>query len=915
MSAQLILYPQSYNGTYTYTSAPVLNQYVAAGNFITGINSNTATSNSQPSNNAVTTSTPISAWKSFNSTGGTFASCTAPSVSGQGLTLRSSGSGTSSTGVYQLIPNLIVGQCYELKITISSGSATGTLYLGNTFNVTWVSGATNYTNLGGVGAAGTFWNTATGVVGANFLFAGNTSEVLLLDYRNDDGSSIIISDISLTECPATVTETYDDLTDGQVICDLYEDESIPLSLSIDDFKNVAEKTQSYSKDFHLPNTKRNKKIFGHIFEVTRSTDAFSFNPYIKTRAILKEDSYTLFEGFLQLININDKEGEISYNVNLYSEVVTLAEVLKESKFYDLDFTELEHDYTSTQVKNSWNDSSTGITYTNAGTSGFRDANDTVKYPFIDWTHTFNLASNNFPELNSLEEAFRPCIQVKYLIDRIFQSTPFTYESTLFDSTDFKKLYMDFNWGADNAPIDINATKSGSFDTGTNYATLSWSSLELTTNNFTTAMGYGSDKFEAQVDNVTFHIAYSFGFEGFDVTSPVLGSAFSFRWKMTKGGVVSYIDVSNWTGMSLASSAPYSNLFWSGSLTEPLNDGDTLEPQFIAFNAANIVQTSANATTVTVTITTPIITTSIILQTLRGDLAQWEFLKGIMTMFNLISISDRDNPSNIIIEPYTDIFLTNSNSTQRNWTDKVDISEINLKPLELVKKTIFKFVEDDDDYAFKLYKYAVNGHLYGSQLYDGSTAIGNQISSLMGEEEIIAEPYGATVVKPLMAQFSDFITPSIYSYNSDDGTSEGFENSPRILYNNGKKTLTSCTYKIPAQNGVSVINAEDEFLQFSHLSDIPTIAGTTTDFHFGECQLILPLIPVTDNLYNTYWSQYYDELYHPDTRVMTMKVNLTPADIQNFKFYDTVVIKNREYRVNKIEYKPSTLAKVEFILIP
>ena len=46
----------------------------------------------------------------------------------------------------------------------------------------------------------------------------------------------------------------------------------------------------------------------------------------------------------------------------------------------------------------------------------------------------------------------------------------------------------------------------------------------------------------------------------------------------------------------------------------------------------------------------------------------------------------------------------------------------------------------------------------------------------------------------------------------------------------------------------------------------------------------------------------------------MKVNLTPADIMSFRFYDTVVIKNREYRVNKIEYKPNTLAKVEFMLI-
>ena len=91
------------------------------------------------------------------------------------------------------------------------------------------------------------------------------------------------------------------------------------------------------------------------------------------------------------------------------------------------------------------------------------------------------------------------------------------------------------------------------------------------------------------------------------------------------------------------------------------------------------------------------TTSIILQTLRGDLAQWEFLKGIMTMFNLISISDRDNPSNIIIEPYKDVFITTtqgtdlaSRSIQHDWTDKVDVSEMKLTPLtDLNKNTIFK----------------------------------------------------------------------------------------------------------------------------------------------------------------------------------------------------------------------------------
>jgi hypothetical protein len=49
--------------------------------------------------------------------------------------------------------------------------------------------------------------------------------------------------------------------------------------------------------------------------------------------------------------------------------------------------------------------------------------------------------------------------------------------------------------------------------------------------------------------------------------------------------------------------------------------------------------------------------------------------------------------------------------------------------------------------------------------------------------------------------------------------------------------------------------------------------------------------------------------------MTIKVNLTPADINTFKFNQRVFIKNRLFRVNRIDYKPNDLSTVEFILLP
>jgi hypothetical protein len=229
--------------------------------------------------------------------------------------------------------------------------------------------------------------------------------------------------------------------------------------------------------------------------------------------------------------------------------------------------------------------------------------------------------------------------------------------------------------------------------------------------------------------------------------------------------------------------------------------------------------------------------------------------------------------------------------------------------DLNKKTIFKFVEDEDDFAFNVYKSGTN-HLYGSKKYDAS-----EFTILSGEDEIIAEPFAATVIKPLDTLFPDFITPSIYSMNEDE-TSEGFDNSPRIMYNNGVKTIAGYTYNAPLPNGSTAIGNETEFLQFSHLTTIPTVT-TARDFHFGECQIIAAGAgsPVNNNLFNLYWLPYYSELYNPDTRIMTIKVNLSPSDINTFKFNDTVFIKNRTFRVNQINYKPNDLATVEFILIP
>jgi hypothetical protein len=914
MSVQLILYPQG-----LIPDNP--NEFVVNGINFTNLSSASTYSSSVATTlgtptaliqNVLTNAPPAipNFWYRFISTAS--ATPAPPTTVSNNVVFNSVGA-TSGSGIYQKMTNLIPGEFYAFNaqsygVTASAGSISCAVYDGTTL----LAQALQPTNQAGGFGFGNGWTQP----------AGSTTATIVLTYSSAFSQNFTIQTVNV-QSAQLVSNITNSIEDGQVILDLYEDENIPLTLSVDEFKNVAEQVQSYSKAFNLPATKRNNQIFENLFEVTRSAqNSITFNPYVRSRSVLKQDGFILFEGYLRVLDIQDKEGEISYNVNLYSEVVSFADTLKDKTFSQLGFTELEHDYNKTEIKNSWNDSGTGITYTNSSTSGFRTVNKTVKYPFVDWNHSYTVDSAGFPVLPNLESSFRPFIQITYLIQRIFQDTEFTYESAFFGSTDFKGLYMDFNWGDARTPMVFNNTTTATlFSTSYGIGTYNVNFLGITEPNF----GYdtSTDIFTAIADNQLYDVSCSIEF---DITSFSYNTAVQVEWVANINGVDTIFFPQT------SPTIPAIGWVYVTNFSVSLNVGDTLRCVFTVLGPDPVhtpnqilptpltVVTSANETT-----------DATLLGTLRGELGQWEFLKGIMTMFNLVATPDKSNPKNIIIEPYKDMFLpsitgTNNffdnNSTQLDWTNKIDITEIKLEVLaDLNKRTVFKFVEDDDDYVFNLYKTAVQGHLYGSLEFDASYFSGLP-SVLEGEEEIEATPFAATVPKPLMSQFSDFITPSIYSYNADDGTSEGFENSPRIMYNNGVKILTSCTYYIPAQNGVSETNYEDGFLQFSHLTDIPTIVTNppdpddTVDFHFGECQLIQPIGGSTpNNLFSTYWLPYFNELYNPDTRTMTLKVNLTPGDINTFNFYDTVFIKNRLFRVNKIDYKPNELATVEFILIP
>ena len=815
----------------------------------------------------------------------------------------------------QKINNISLGANYQIvfDIAVAAGASEFTIYEynGNTL--------VQQFNMG---------TPAITTIAVNNVQFASSQPTIVLGFKDPAGTAQIIINSFRIQSAGSQPQGFFDT--GEILLDLYEDEDIPLTLSVDDFTKVAEKVQSYSKSFKIPETKKNQRAFDNIFEITRLSDSIIFNPYLKTKCNLKVDGFLVFEGFLRLIDVNDKEGEVSYNVNLYSEAIALKDVLDKREIGDIDFEELAHLYDITQIKLSWNDSpAAGITYLNPSTSGYRDANDTLKYPFCDWTHALGVnSSNGYPELPRLEAAFRPWLNIKYLINRIFEDTGFTWSSTFFDSVDFEKLYMDFNWGSQGVPLSIqtvNSTYNFYYVGGTAVPPANGpvpTSATIMTAGFFNAGGNSNPPqlngtnglFTCDADNMQVIS------QGRYMLENTTGSTINFTVQIAAniGGVAQILNPVTFAipANSTAFVTPYHT-----TTLPSMNIGDTfsIESFASAVGLSNVYNITFLNQDYFVTIIN--LVSANLINTERGELKQWDFLSGILKMFNLVTIPSTI-PNEIIFETYADTFINQisggagsgdvslaARGVTHNWTDKIDTGDIKLKPLtNLNAETIFKFAEDEDDYSFTEYKRATR-HLYGSKVFDASGA-----TLLTGEEEISAKPFAATVIKPLLSNLTELIVPAIYAYNQDSGGEE-FDNLPRILYNVGKKTMLSSFYNYPAQNGGSAGLLEQDILQFSHTTEIPSTAASY-DFVFGEQNLIngVGVSPV-NNLFNLYWLPYFNELYNPDTRTMTLKVNLSAADINTFKFSDQVFIKQRVFRVNRIDYKPNDLSVVEFILIP
>ena len=131
--------------------------------------------------------------------------------------------------------------------------------------------------------------------------------------------------------------------------ELFEDESINVTSSIQNSKDISKIFTDFSKDFTVPATAKNNKIFKHYYNYDIVD---GFDARVRQPALLQINHFDFRQGKISLMGVSMKNNSpSSYKVVFYGSTVTLPDLFGDDVLPDiLELNDYNHEYSAKQVK-------------------------------------------------------------------------------------------------------------------------------------------------------------------------------------------------------------------------------------------------------------------------------------------------------------------------------------------------------------------------------------------------------------------------------------------------------------------------------------------------------------------------------------------------------------------------------------
>jgi len=239
--------------------------------------------------------------------------------------------------------------------------------------------------------------------------------------------------------------------------DLFKDETISINDSIQNIKDISKVFTAFTKQFNLPASKINNKLFKHYYnpEIVGGFDA-----RFKVSANIQLNGIDYKKGKIQLNDVvleNNKA--VSYKVVFYGETVTLKDLLGEDKLNLLDYLE-QYDHRQQHQLDGFK---TGIGVAGAVSSTNREVtyplisiNEGYFYDGLDTSNNNNIYHASFADI---QPNLKPSIKMSEVIAAIEDKYDITFSTDFFGSDIFKEIYLWCHKTKDPINILFNGKKA------------------------------------------------------------------------------------------------------------------------------------------------------------------------------------------------------------------------------------------------------------------------------------------------------------------------------------------------------------------------------------------------------------------------------------------------------------------------
>lgn len=695
--------------------------------------------------------------------------------------------------------------------------------------------------------------------------------------------------------------------------DVSENISLPITFSVADIKNPDKREGTYSKTIALPGTKTNNRIFSHIFKVSKLSVSGDFNPNLKAACEIYEDSILILKGSLRLADISYLEnGEIVYNCVVFGETSDLFFSISNKKLTDLDLSAYNHNWTRTNIINSW-----------TATKG-----QGYVYPMIDYGTNQDTFQNSWAVTD-----FFPAFYAKQYIDKIFSEAGYTYTSSFFTSDFFKSLIVPYNKNElklkkEDVALrscyvsnNSNVTKSSTirnFDISYKKAVAQESyqfwdylrEIEDAGNNFLV------DGFTAPYNGL-YDIDCLFDLNGYAITAYPSGTSAYNDIYITLG--ITLWNVS--TSTKLINNYKCYELSNNGATVTRtplntriyLNAGETIKIELLTYQlwqfTTAISPTTSTGSSILVIDDSSYLRVKAVDNMSENSLLPAsslipenifckDFLGSIIKMFNLYIEPDKANAKNLIIKT-RDSFYSDETGIF-DWTDKVNRDvPFKITPLgELDFKNLILRYKEDGDLLNKRYK--------------------NSWLEPFGTKNLVVENDFVTNEKVIEPIFS--ATPSFRGVESNQrvipkivsDTSARTASNIRIISYYGTKSTTSWKF-------TSTLTSFSGQTVYPFAGMVDDADNPTFDLSFDTPKEIYWTMNqanyTNNNLYNAYYSKMFSEIVDQDSKLVECEVLLTAKDINEINFAKKIFIDDTYYILNKIvdaDRINTNLTKVELL---